>query len=194
MEPSVMGDDARTGSAQAEREVRVAGPSREERFAGLLADNRDRIYRIVCCYIRDPEVRQDVYQDVLMGLWRALDSFEARSMLSTWVYRVALNTCLAHLRSAKRRAAVIDREASVDDAVADPEAGAQGESADIAHLYRCIHQLKDADRALLSLYLEDLDTREIAEVLGIPDGTVRVQLHRAKKTLQELWERLPYGT
>ena len=169
------------------------GGSKEQRFAQILAGNRDRIYLICCGYARVPDARKDIYQDVLMNLWRSLDSFQERSAPGTWVYRIALNTCLGHLRAEKRRTAKIDADVRVEDA-ADMTDTAGGDAADVARMYRCIHHLKDEEKAVIMLYLEDLDARAMAGVLGVSEGAVRVKLHRARKTLQELWERLPYGT
>jgi Sigma-70 region 2/Domain of unknown function (DUF4177) len=76
---------------------------KETRFTSLLEANKDRIYRLCLCYVRDADASKDVYQEVLFHLWKSLDSFEGRSQVSTWVYRVTVNTCLGYLRAEKRR-------------------------------------------------------------------------------------------
>jgi DNA-directed RNA polymerase specialized sigma24 family protein len=76
---------------------------RETQFQTVLEANQDRIYRICCCYIRDEDERQDVFPEVLLQIWKSLDTFANRSAISTWIFRVAVNVCLGHLRLAQRR-------------------------------------------------------------------------------------------
>jgi RNA polymerase sigma-70 factor (ECF subfamily) len=160
-------------------------------FASLLAEHQDRIYRICCCYVRDRDERCDVHQTVLIHLWQGLGSFQGASSLGTWVYRVTVNTCLMHLRSEQRRQkahaeAGRQPEAPSSAGPADDD-GAPGDAA-VERLYACVQELPPVDRALVSLYLEDAGTRQIAEVLGISEANVRVRLHRARKRLKAIWE------
>ncbi len=162
---------------------------RDTQFRALIDANKDRVYRICSCYVGDPDARKDAYQDVLVHLWKSMDSFEGRSQLSTWIYRVAVNTCLGYLRTEKRRKKVFDEDASVETGeIADESPGSMQTESDVERLYACIGQLEPVDRALVSLYLEDVSSREMAEILGISEGNVRVKLHRVKKSLKEIWE------
>lgn len=166
---------------------------RETQFKTLLEANQDRIYRICCCYIRDEDERRDVFQDVLLQIWKSLDTFANRSAISTWIYRVAVNVCLGHLRLAQRRSALFTQEAAGDAAPASAEMPASSNPErmenDLRHLYECIKRLPDLDKTLVSLFLEDVSSREIAEVVGISEINVRVRLHRIKKSLKQLWEK-----
>jgi RNA polymerase sigma factor (sigma-70 family) len=167
---------------------------KETQFKSVVEANKDSIYRLCLCYVRDPEASKDVYQEVLVHLWKSLDSFEGRSQVSTWVYRITVNTCLGYLRSEKRRKKVLD-DAGVETAeIADESTGSDQTETDIGHLYACISQLEPVERALVSLYLEDVSTREMAEILGISEVNVRVKLHRVKKSLKEIWERTNHGS
>jgi len=164
---------------------------REAQFRSAVDENKDRIYRICCCYVRDPEERKDVYQEVLIHVWENLRKFEGRSRISTWIYRITVNTCLGFARLEKRRKRLFDDEAQPDpDRTPGPPAGAAPEDGGeaIGRLYACINRLPPLDRALVSLYLEDVSTREMAEVLGIGEVNARVKLHRIKKTLKEMVE------
>lgn len=170
---------------------------KESRFKGAIELNKDRIYRLCCCYVADNEARKDVYQEVLINIWSSFDSFESRSQISTWIYRVTINTCLGYLRSERRRKKIFQGGSDVDaETVADPDEGReQGQiEADVQRLYECVTELGPVDRALISLYLEDVSTREMAEILGISEVNVRVKLHRVKKSLKELLERRGHGT
>jgi len=167
---------------------------KESRFKAVVEQHNDRIYRLCLCYVRDPDERKDVYQEVLVNLWKSLDSFEGRSQMSTWVYRVTVNTCFGYLRSEKRRKKVFDDNPGVGIGdIADETAEPAHIETDIARLYACISQLEPVDRALVSLYLEDIGTRETADILGISEGNVRVKLHRIRKSLKEIWERTNDG-
>jgi RNA polymerase sigma-70 factor (ECF subfamily) len=170
---------------------------RETRFRQLLSEQQDRIYRICCGYVRMEAERQDVFQEVLIQVWRGLDGFRGLSSIDTWVYRVTVNTCLGWLRGERRRTRVLEAGTVVDalPGAADEMPDARLEREDDAQLlYACIGDLPVADRALISLHLEDLDTAAIAEVLGITEVNVRVKLHRIRKRLASECERRSHGS
>ena len=157
----------------------------DRRFAGLVADNRDRLYRICRAYLpRDPEAAQDLYQDILVQLWTHLPGFRGGSQLSTWVYRVAVNTALLFKRRERRRPRPgPDPGALVECLAADTGEAARRREALLDRLHQCIAQLPDADRLLVSLVLEDAPYQQIAEVLGLSVSNVGVRLNRLKKKL-----------
>jgi RNA polymerase sigma-70 factor (ECF subfamily) len=171
--------------------------SRETQFEAAVEGNKDRIYRICCCYVRDEEQRKDVYQEVLINIWGSLESFKGNSQIGTWIYRIAVNTCLGYARNENRRRKVFDENKKVDfEAIPDQTAG--GPSAemeeDLRRLYDCINLLQPVEKTLVSLYLEDLSTAEISDVLGISEGNARVKLHRIKKVLKETMEESCHGS
>jgi RNA polymerase sigma factor (sigma-70 family) len=171
--------------------------NKEAQFKTAVETNKDRIYRICCCYVRDDEERKDVFQEVLIHIWDGLHTFEGKAQISTWIYRIAVNTCLAYARTEKRRRKVFDESSKVDHETIRDQA-ASGDSAqreqDIQRLYDCINQLQSVDKTLVSLYLEDVTSDQMAEVLGISEGNVRVKLHRIKKKLKEMMEREDHGS
>jgi RNA polymerase sigma-70 factor (ECF subfamily) len=168
--------------------------AKDERFTAVVAEHRDRIYRMCCCYVRDEEARKDAYQQTLIHIWENLDSFQGRSQLSTWIYRITVNTCLGFLRAEHRRQSILSREtietATAFEAAEDPKDTEQ----DVQLLYECINELPPLDRAIISFYLEDLSTREMADVLGISESNVRVKIHRIKKNLKASMERENNGS
>ncbi|MBN2133130.1 MAG: RNA polymerase sigma factor [Sedimentisphaerales bacterium] len=169
---------------------------RDGQFKAVIEANRDRIYRVCCCYVHDDHERQDVCQEVMVHVWRNLSDFRGRSRLSTWIYRITVNTCLDHLRATQRRNRLIDERLAEDTptcAVATFELDHELED-DVRRLHECVRLLPTFEKALISLYLEDLGTREMAAVLGISEGNVRVKLHRTKKRLKNLWEGNQHGS
>jgi RNA polymerase sigma factor (sigma-70 family) len=166
-------------------------------FRAAIESNKDRIYRVCCCYVSDEDERKDVYQDVLVHVWRSLESFEGRSDISTWIYRITVNTCFGYLRSEQRKRKVIDANVRIDDVDVPDETGGEGTGrtdSDVRRLYGCIAKLPMLERTLVSLYLEELSTKQMSDVLGISEANVRVKLHRTKKVLKDLWEEEEHGT
>jgi len=153
-------------------------------FEALVAANRDRLYRICRAYLpRDPAAAQDLYQDILVQLWTNLPRFRGEAQLSTWVYRVAVNTALLFKRREQHRPTGPDSET-----LAHVLAAESGE-ADHTHyrlldqLHQCIARLPDPDRLLVSLLLEDASYQQIADILGLSLSNVGVRLNRLKKKL-----------
>lgn len=163
---------------------------RETLFRNAIDANKDRLYRLCCSLLADEDARQDAYQEVLLNIWQGLGRFRGQSQLSTWVYRVAVNTCLMFRRTEHRRQR---RFASSDEEqigeIPDPPARSAIQDSQLRQLYAGITRLPDMDRVVISLYLEDVSTREMAEILGITEANARVKLHRVKKNLKQLVER-----
>jgi RNA polymerase sigma factor (sigma-70 family) len=167
---------------------------KEAQFASAVEQHRDALYRVCCAYVRDESDRQDIYQEVLMRLWKSLDSFRGESNLGTWVYRIAVNTCLGWLRREKRRYRMLERVCEAQ-AAANPIMGVPGHRAPetpVRQLHDCIARLNPIDRLLVSLYLEELPSAEIGDVLGISEGNVRVKLHRIKDQLRGMLQKENY--
>jgi len=164
---------------------------KEAKFATAIEEHRDALYRVCCAYVREEADRQDIYQEVLIRVWKSLDAFRGQANLGTWLYRVAVNTCLGWLRREKRRSQMLQRACKEQQVVAAssgeplPAAGKD----DLQQLYSRVAELPPVDRLLVSLYLEEMTTLEMAEVLGISEGNVRVKLHRIKNQLQAMWEK-----
>jgi RNA polymerase sigma-70 factor, ECF subfamily len=170
---------------------------KEARCKEIIESNKDRIFRICCGYVHDRDERKDVYQEIIINIWKSLDGFRAQSQMSTWIYRIAVNTCLSHLRSETRRHKHIDPEASIAiERIPQEDHDDRQEELrrSIDHLYRCINSLSPVDRALVALHLEDVSSRESAEILGITETNVRVKLHRIRKMLKGMLEEESHGT
>jgi RNA polymerase sigma factor (sigma-70 family) len=151
----------------------------------LLARYEPALRRLAASYERDPALREDLVQEILLALFRALPTWRRECSERTFVYRVAHNRALSHL--ARRRLAFddLDRAASVPDPAPLPEAiAAAGQQHEA--LLAALRRLPVAQRQLLTLALDDLTPREIADVLGITENNVAVRLTRARAALREL--------
>jgi len=172
----------------------MRAPQKDAQFTAAVEQHRDALYRVCCAYVRDEADRQDIYQEVLIHIWKSLDTFRGQSNLGTWMYRVAVNTCLGWLRHEQRLARMLER-ARAEQPLVPPEtmpASPTAASEDIQQLYACIARLAPVDRLLVSLYLEEMGAAEIGAVLGISEGNVRVKLHRVKQQLREIMEKENY--
>jgi RNA polymerase sigma-70 factor (ECF subfamily) len=170
---------------------------KESIFKDIIEINKDRVFRICCGYIRNPDERKDIYQEVLINIWRSLDAFRNESQVSTWLYRITVNTCLGHLRCKNLRNKFIDHDISENIELIPSEENRENQDElhrAVEHMYKCISTLSPVDRTIVSLYLEEVGSKEIAEILGISDGNVRVRLHRIKKMLMELLQEKIHGT
>ncbi len=172
----------------------MTAPDKDAQFIAALEQHRDALYRVCCAYVRDEADRQDIYQEVLVHVWRSLDGFRGQSNLGTWMYRVAVNTCLGWLRHEKRRWRTLEK-AGEEQLTALSSTGPSIESSPgdaVRQLYACIARLSPVDRLLISLYLEEMQSAEIGPVLGLSEGNVRVKLHRIKDQLREMLEKENY--
>ena len=167
---------------------------KDAQFTAAVAQHRDALYRVCCAYVRDEADRQDIYQEVLIHLWKSLDGFRGESSLGTWMYRVAVNTCLGWLRREQRRSHMLE-QAREEQPLAFPVTST-GPNPDpdepVRRLYARVARLAPVDRFLVSLYLEEMPSAEIGAVLGISEGNVRVKLHRIKNQLREMLEKEDY--
>ena len=153
-------------------------------FEALVAANRDRLYRICRAYLpRDPAAAQDLYQDILVQLWTNLPRFRGEAQVSTWVYRVAVNTALLFKRREQRRPTGPDPETLAHVLAAESGEADRTRHGLLDQLHQCIARLPDPDRLLVSLLLEDASYQQIADVLGLSLSNVGVRLNRLKKKL-----------
>jgi len=146
-------------------------------FEQLLHRNRGRLTAIARTYAGNDA--DDLLQEMLLQIWRALGGFQERSGIDTWCYRVALNTAISWQRSrGVRRQRLPASNADMQQIPADRDG-----YHDPALLLQFLQTLGDTDRALVLMYLEDMSGAEMAGVLGISAGALRVRIHRVKQKL-----------
>jgi RNA polymerase sigma factor (sigma-70 family) len=158
-----------------------------DRFLGLLEAHRGILYKVAHGYCRDREDRRDLVQEMTVGLWRSYPGFDGRVAFSTWMYRVALNIAISHLRRESRRLRdTVPLEEGVDFAAADRLL--DGESDKMRTLRTLLGRLDALDRALVLLFLDGVGHEEIAGIVGITATNVATRLHRLKQRLQREFE------
>jgi len=135
------------------------------------------------------EDREDLFQEMIFQLWRSFSNFEGKSLFSTWMYRVALNTALVYIKKDKKQ---IKGEELTDrlDVVDYTDHGQKEEQ--LTYFYKAVHELNDIEKALIFLFLEGLSHREIGLQLGITEGNARVKLNRTKDKLQAIIKNKGY--
>lgn len=157
--------------------------SKQKEFSKLVKENQGLIIKVSRLYTNSLEDEQDLFQEIVLQLWRSYDSFKGQSKISTWMYRVALNTAITLFRK-KTKSPQTDELMDFHhrDYVEDDDEKQQ----QITLLYKVIKMLPKVERAIVMMYLDDLPYRDIAENLGITEVNARVKMNRLKKTLKEL--------
>ena len=160
-------------------------------FRSIVSEHQDRIYRLCWSYAQNREDRKDLFQAILIKIWNGLSSLQNRSTVSTWIFRLSVNTSIDYLRRNKKHKTISTDMDIADANVIDRTNDIEGNlilSENIKILHKFIGQLSFIDRTLIYLYLEDLKYREIAEILGISEKNVGIKLHRIKKLLKEYFK------
>lgn len=147
----------------------------------VVEDNRRLIYKVCYMYATDDDHFNDLYQEVLANIWQGLDSFRGDSRQSTWIYRVALNTCVTFY---SRNSSHSTGRMSIDN-VPDIEAPESDRGDMLREMYRLIGGLPKMDKALILMWLDEKSYDEIAEVAGLTRNTVATRLRRIKQKLVE---------
>ncbi|MGF1557215.1 RNA polymerase sigma factor [Paucihalobacter sp.] len=150
-------------------------------FENIYQEQYSKVIRLCLGYVNgDGDLAKDLAQEVFIKVWEHLDSFRNESSISTWIYRITVNTCLMQLRRKTRTVPLKNIEKSeVDDHTEDE---VQKEK-QLIQLHACISKLFDVDKSVILLELEGLPQKEIAEVTGLTHKSVRVRIHRIKEKL-----------
>lgn len=161
----------------------------EETFHTLVDAHKDKLYRICYGYCSNQADVQDVYQEVLIKIWKYLPDFKGDAKITTWLYRIAVNSCLTFVDSQKKR---LERFAPLQEQFAHlnttTNEAQQEQNEQLQYLRWCIGLLGSMDRSLMLLTLEGLSYDEIAEVTGLSSNNIGVRLHRAKAKLKKMMQ------
>jgi RNA polymerase sigma-70 factor (ECF subfamily) len=151
---------------------------KEQQFTEVVHAHRGIIYKV--CYMYAPQgMVEDYYQEVLCNLWQNLDQFDGRSKRSTWIYRVALYTCISFVRRKRPVSVSLTFDLSSDEDATLRER--------VEELHSVINRLAYLDRALVMLWLDGYSYDEMAEVTGLTKANVSVKLMRAKNKIKEMF-------
>lgn len=168
---------------------------KEADFRKVVEENYARIYRICFHYFGNSEEANDAVQDILLKVWLNIDKFRGESALSTWISRIAVNVCLTSFRYRRNGTVRIEPEQFLflRDNLPDESDNYPENEEKLKFFHNFMQKLSAADRTLVSLYLEDMESADIASVTGLSDVNVRTRIHRIKKQIKEEWED-NYGT
>ena len=151
----------------------------ETKFRQIVEEHKSTIYTVCYMFSKDQDEVNDLFQEVLINLWRGLRTFKGESNIKTWIYRVSLNTCITCERKKRGEALPLEMDVNLyEDSDAD--------SLQIKTLYQRIAKLGFFDRAIVLLWLENLSYEEIAAIVGISVKNVSVRLLRIKKQLMNM--------
>ena len=151
----------------------------EKDFSRIVKQHKSTIYTVCYMFSKDADEVNDLFQEVLINLWKGFTSFQGRSDLSTWIWRVSLNTCISCERKKKLDTVPLSMEINLFE---DQDEDSQ----QIQLLHKRIHQLKPFDRAIVLLWLENLSYEEIGAIVGITAKNVGVRLYRIKEELKRM--------
>jgi len=164
----------------------------EPAFQLTLARYQDKVYRLCCALLRDPSAAEDAAQESLVRIWKAIGGYDGRASLSTWIYTITRNRCLSAIERRRELASLSD-EAIAAEAEAQAQtfgAGDDEPQQGAALLRELVDLLPERYRRTLTLfYYEDCSVSEVARMLGMPEGTVKTNLSRARAALAEQLRR-----
>jgi len=155
-------------------------------FIKLTQENDRIIHKVVSLYTDTPQDGEDLYQEILLQLWKSYSNYRGEAAFSTFMYRVALNVALTFLKKAKRN--------KMADLESVPQSFTKAdEQKDYEVLYLIIKSLSVADRMIITLHLDGYKNGEIAEIVGINTNSANVKIHRIKNKISEKFKSISHG-
>ena len=153
-----------------------------EQFTSLILEHKALIYKVSRIYVDNREDQKDLYQEIVYQLWKSFGNFKGNSKVSTWMYRVAMNTAIAFLNKSKKKRSVIT---NIDFPDLEEECSSEIEK-QTQQLYSAIKQLTIVERGVVLLYLEGKNYREISEITGFTESNVGTRMLRIKQKLKKI--------
>jgi RNA polymerase sigma factor (sigma-70 family) len=158
----------------------------EKDFVEMINVHRGIIYKVCNLYCHNEEDKKDLFQEIVLQLWKAFPSFRKESLNTSWMYRVALNTAISNFRKETKKP---DRKVLTDAEFQIPDLNFYAdENEKLQSLKQAIEQLSEIEKAIIMLYLEEKNYEEIAEIIGISLSNVGVRLNRIKTKLEKIIE------
>lgn len=152
---------------------------KKEKFNALYKSYYYKVYRLCINYVSgDTVLADDLTQEVFIKVWEKFDTFRHDSQIGTWIYRIAVNTCLMHLRKVKHNTVELNEETQLIENQPKPQHDER-----LFALRKCMNKLNEVTRLLISLTLDNVAQKELSEITGLSSENVRVKIHRAKGQL-----------
>jgi RNA polymerase sigma-70 factor, ECF subfamily len=152
----------------------------KQQFVSLIEQNKSLIYKFCYMYATETDTPDDMFQEVVINLWKGYPAFRGESKIQTWIYRIALNTCVTFLRKSGKRPVTLPLTDDLHVYADEPDTNR------IKELYKLINRLNAIEKAVVLLYLEDRSYEEIAQIVGISKSNVGVRIVRIKEKLVQL--------
>lgn len=153
----------------------------EQEFTKVVREHKGTIYTVCYMFSKDEDEVADLFQEILINIWKGFENFRGDSSMRTWIWRISFNTCVSYEKRKSRRGSTIPLSLSInlfDDSDEDTR--------QIKMLQKRIRQLGPFDRAIVLLWLDDLSYAEIGEIVGISEKNVSVRLVRIREQLKEM--------
>ena len=154
----------------------------EKEFLDMIEAQKRTIYKVCYMYANDQDDLNDLFQETVLNLWKGFPNYRGDCKLTTWVYRIAMNTCITYLRHESHRPQTVPMTANVASQMAADE----DTEARLQELYRLINRLGKLERALILLWLEERSYQEMADILGLSKANVAVKLTRIREKLRNM--------
>ncbi len=160
--------------------------SEEEKFINLINEHQGLIHKVCIMYENDRDIRNDLFQEIVLQLWKSFHTFRGEAKITTWMYRIALNTAISGFRKQTR---IIKTEDLKDAHFNITEVSGYDPEEDFQKLQWAIRQLSEIERAMIMMALEEVPYDEIADTIGITQNNVRVRMNRIREKLKKLMGR-----
>ncbi len=154
----------------------------KEQFSILIAEHQGLIFKVCNMYCNSKEDKEDLFQDIVLQLWRAYPSFKGDAKVSTWMYRIAINNAITRLRKETKR----EKHVSLDDEAFQVTTEDDLVNENAAQMYEAIKKLSEVEKALTMLYMDDCSYKEIAEITGLSESNIGFKLNKIKTKLRSL--------
>lgn len=158
-------------------------------FLSVVQSNKGIIYKVANSYCKNVEDRKDLVQEIIIQLWKSFDDYDDNFKHSTWMYRISLNVAISFYRKENSRKKISNP--LTDGSINFPDNDVfEDKENDLATLQQMISQLKDLDKALMLLYLEERSHKEISQIIGISETNVATKINRIKNNLKQNFTQL----
>ncbi len=158
--------------------------NQEQQFKELYQKYAPKVQRLCMGYTGNLMEAEDLLQEIFVKVWQNLDKFRGDSQVSTWIYRIAVNTCLYQIRSAKNK-----RSVDLEKAPVLLESEGDNKEQQLQILHKAISELKESDRLIITLLMEEVPYAEIAQITEISEVNLRVKIHRIKQQLSIIYSK-----
>jgi RNA polymerase sigma-70 factor (ECF subfamily) len=158
----------------------------EHKYTQVIEENKKIIYKVCNLYCKSEIDKEDLFQEIVLRLWKGFSSFEGKSKISTWIYRVSINTAITVNRLNERRpklSSLEKHEFTIMNEIPESD-----HNEEITFLFTCINKLNDLEKAIIHLYLDEISYQEIGAIVGISTSNVATKISRIKIKLKDIIE------